>query len=49
MIADTSGKNRLHNLGFDIPRGKVTAREAVMLKKVKKELPSASDVAKADE
>ena len=49
MIADILGKNRLRNLGFDIPRGKVTAREAVMLKKVKEELPSESDVAKADD
>ena len=49
MIADILGKNRLHNLGFDIPRGKVTAREAVMLNKVKEELPSASDIDKADD
>ena len=49
MIADILDKNRLHNLSFDIPRGKVTAREAVMLNKVKEELPSASDVAKADD
>ena len=47
MIADILGKNRLRNLGFD--RGKVTAWEAVMLNKVKEELPSASDVAKADD
>ena len=25
MIADILGKNRLHKLGFDVPRGKVTA------------------------
>ena len=49
MIADILGKNRLRNLGFDIPRGKVTAREAVMLNKVKKELSSAFDVDKADD
>ena len=49
MIADTLGKNRLRNLGFDIPRGKLTAREAVMLKKVKEELPSESDITKADD
>ena len=35
MIVDILGKNRLRNLGFDIPSGKVTAREAVMLNKVK--------------
>ena len=49
MIADILGKNRLHNLGFDIPRGKVTAREAVMLNKAAEELPSESDIAKADD
>ena len=49
MIADILGKNRLCNLGFDIPKGKLTAWEAVMLNKVKEELPSASDVAKADD
>ena len=49
MIADILGKNRLRNLGFDIPRGKLTAQEAVMLNKVKEELPSESDVDKADD
>ena len=45
-IADILGKNRLYNLGIDIPRGKLTAQEAVMLNRVKEELPS---VAKADD
>ena len=49
MIEDILGKNGLRNLGFDIPRGKVTAREAVVLNKVKEELRSASDIDKADE
>ena len=48
-IADIMGKNRLCNLGFDILRGRLTAREAVMLNKVKEELPSACDVDKADD
>ena len=48
-LADILGKNGLRNLGFDKARGKVTAWEAVMLNKVKEELPSASDVAKADD
>ena len=48
-IADILGKNRLRNLVFEIPRGKVTTREAVMLNKVKEELPSASDIDKADD
>ena len=49
MLVDILGKGGLRNLGFDIPRGKVTAREAVMLNKVKEELPSASDVDKEDD
>ena len=49
MIADILGKNRIRNFGFDLPRGKVTAWEAVMLNKVKEELPSTSDVDKADD
>ena len=49
MLSDILGKGGLRNLGFDIPRGKVTARQAVMLNKVKEELPSASEVDKADD
>ena len=33
MLADMLGKGRLRNLGFDIPKGKLTARQAVMLNK----------------
>ena len=43
------GKNRLRNLSFDIPRGKLTARQAVMLNGVEEELPSASDITKAND
>ena len=32
--ADILGKNRLRNLGFDIPRGKVRAQQAVLLNRV---------------
>ena len=49
MLADILGKNRLHRLGFNIPVGKVTARQAVMLNKAAEELPSASDITKADD
>ena len=49
MIADILGKNRLCNLGFDIPKGKLTVRQAVMLNRVKEELPSMSDITKADD
>ena len=49
MLADILGKNRLRNLGFDIPRGKVTAQQAVMLNKAAEELPSESDITRADD
>ena len=49
MIADILGKNRLRRLGFNIPVGKVTARQAIMLKKAAEELPSESDITKADD
>ena len=47
-IVSTLKKNRLRKLGFDIP-SKVTARQAVMLNRVEEDLPSKSDVAKADD
>ena len=49
MLADILGKNRLRNSDFDIPRGKVTAWQAVMLNKAAEELPSESDITKADD
>ena len=49
MLVDILGKGGLRNLGFDIPRGKVTAQQAVMLNKAAEELPSASDITKADD
>ena len=49
MLLDILGKGGLCNLGFDIPRRKVTARQAVMLNKAAEELPSASDIDKADD
>ena len=48
-IANILGKNRLSELGFDIPRGKVAAQQAIMQNRVEKELASASDEAKADD
>ena len=41
MLADIFGKNRLRRLGFNI--------QAVMLKKAAEELPSESDITKADD
>ena len=49
MLVDILGKNRLGRLGFNIPVDKVTARQAVMLNKAAEELPSASDITKADD
>ena len=49
MLADILGKGGLRSLGFDIPRGKLTTRQAVILNKTQEELPSESDIAKADD
>ena len=49
MLADILGKNRLRRLGFNIPVGKVTAWQAVMLNKASEELPSESDITGADD
>ena len=49
MLAEILGKGRLRNLGFDIPRGKVTAQQAVMLNKASGELPSESDITGVDD
>ena len=49
MLADILGKNRLHRLGFNIPVGKVTARQAVMLNKAAEELPSESNITGVDD
>ena len=49
MLVDILGKGGLRNLGFDIPRGKVTAGQAVMLNKAAEELPSKSDITRVDD
>ena len=49
MLVDILGKIRLHSLGFNILVGKVTARQSVMLNKAAEELPSESDITKADD
>ena len=43
-IAHMLGKEGLCDLGFDIPTGKVMARQAIMLNRVEEELPSMSDL-----
>ena len=49
MLADILGKNRLRRLDFNIPVGKVTDWQAVMLNKAAEELPSAYDITGADD
>ena len=49
MLADILGKNRLRRLGFNIPVGRITARQGVMLNKAAEELPSESDITKVDD
>ena len=49
MLVDILGKNRLGRLGFNIPVGKLTARQAVMLNKAAEELPSESDITTVDD
>ena len=49
MLADILGKNRLRRLGFNIPVGRITAQQAVMLNKATEELPSESDITGVDD
>ena len=49
MLADILGKHILCRLGFNIPVGRITAHQAVMLNKAAEELPSESDITKADD
>ena len=49
MLADILGKNRLRRLGVKIPVGRITARQAVMLNEAAEELPTESDITKADD
>ena len=49
MLADILGKGGLRSLGFDIPVGKLTARQAVMLNKTQEELASESGITGEDD
>ena len=48
VIGEIFGKEGLCKLGFDIPRDKLTARQAIILNRVEEDLPSTSDIAKED-
>ena len=43
------GKNRIYSLGFDISEWLLSRKQAVALNKAQEELPSVSDVDKADD
>ena len=43
------GKNRIYNLGFDISEWPLSRKHSVALNKAQEELPSASDITKADD
>ena len=49
MLADILSKNRLRRLGCNIPVGRITAWQAVMLNKAAEELPSESDITGMDD
>ena len=49
LLVDILGKNRLRKLGFNIPVGRITARQVVMPNKAAEELPSESDLTGADD
>ena len=49
MLVDILSKNRLRRLGFNIPEGKSTARQAIMLNKAVEELPFESNITNADD
>ena len=48
-IVKILGKEGLRDLNFNIPKGKITARQALMLNLVEEEMPSAFDVDKTDD
>ena len=41
-------KNRLHSLGFNVPRGS-TPRQVIAMNEAEEEMPSTSDLANADD
>ena len=43
------GDGGLRDLDFNIPKGKVTARQALVLNEAEEEMPSASDIDKASD
>ena len=48
-IANILGKSILCKLGFNIPKGEITPQEFIMMNIAEKNMPSASDIANADD
>ena len=49
VLADRLGKEGLHDLGFDVPVGKITGRQFMASYKAGSQLPSTSDITRADD
>ena len=49
VLADRLGKEGLRDLGFDVPVGKVTAHQFMASYRKGSQLPSTSDITKADD
>ena len=49
VLADRLGKEGLHDLGFDVPVGKITARQFMASYRLGSQLPSTSDITGADD
>ena len=49
VLADIFGKEGLRDLGFDVPVGKITAHQFMASYRAGSQLPSASDITRADD
>ena len=49
VLADRLGKEGLRDLGFDVPVGRITAHQFMASYRVESQLPSMSDITRADD
>ena len=49
VLADRLGKEGLCDLGFDVPVGRITVRQFMASYRVGSQLPSTSDITRADD
>ena len=49
VLADRLGKEGLCDLGFDVPVGRITARQFMASYRARSQLPSTSDITRADD